>query len=282
MPTRSHADPWVAHEAARALEYVAIRTDLVHDDSEDRAEFESDAIRTLVRLLHSRNSSSHGHYAYHHHAHSGSGSGGVAGAGGSSAAAATSSMVAEALGLHGMSQPVVTSETVKEAAALMSAIAATAGQVSLLPVASISSSNSQGALKGGAAAAAAGGSSLRGGFAAAAAAAVPSPSQPSGTSSNPQPQQQQAAAGGRASLEGPSPFLPPPGLAFMQPLQAGFSTHDPTAVSLGGARPGTVGGAAGASQGGSVTASRAATGASEIEPAAVSAEWCAVHLGAWA
>lgn len=45
-------------EACRALEYVAIRSELVHDRSEARSEFEADSIRTLVRVLHTRSSGS--------------------------------------------------------------------------------------------------------------------------------------------------------------------------------------------------------------------------------
>ncbi|MEW5320135.1 MAG: hypothetical protein WDW38_011232 [Sanguina aurantia] len=57
-------DVGVACAAAAALEHVAIRSDM-HDANEDRSDFEADAIRSMVKILHSRGDAPSPYHPHH-------------------------------------------------------------------------------------------------------------------------------------------------------------------------------------------------------------------------
>ncbi|KAL6747397.1 armadillo-type protein [Haematococcus lacustris] len=102
-------EPYVALEVARALEFTAIRSDLVHDMREERVEFEADAVRSLVRVLHSRGPRS------------------PAAASSSNGAVDSRRARNPADGLDPSAPPLVASEVVREAARVMLSIVAAVG-----------------------------------------------------------------------------------------------------------------------------------------------------------
>ncbi|KAJ9520871.1 hypothetical protein QJQ45_014014 [Haematococcus lacustris] len=102
-------EPYVALEVARALEFTAIRSDLVHDMREERVEFEADAVRSLVRVLHSRGPRS------------------PAAASSSNGAVDSRRARNPADGLDPTAPPLVASEVVREAARVMLSIVAAVG-----------------------------------------------------------------------------------------------------------------------------------------------------------